>query len=70
MIRLTVTDAKGISNTDSKNIYIESTPPVAQFTIKPTNKWTYPSEFLLDASNSSDVDELNGFDSLHYSWSF
>jgi PKD repeat protein len=36
----------------------------------PTKIWTYPSEFTLDASNSTDVDVENKVDSLEYSWSF
>jgi hypothetical protein len=67
---LTVSDVNKQQNTDTKNLYIESTSPVPQFTITSTSKWQYPSEFILDASNSSDIDEMNGFDSLEYSRSF
>jgi hypothetical protein len=67
---LTVTDIAGFQNVDTKNLYIESTTPTPQFTATPTMKWTYPSEFTLDASNSTDVDVLNGYDSLEYSWKF
>ena len=70
MVRLTVTDINGRQNVDTKNIYIESTIPTPQFTATPTMKWTYPSEFTLDASNSSDIDVLNGFDALEYSRKF
>ena len=69
-VRLTVSDVNKQQNTDTKNLYIESTSPVPQFTITSTSKWQYPSEFILDASNSSDIDEINGFDSLEYSRSF
>ncbi len=70
LVRLTVTDIAGNQNVDVKNIYIESTIPTPQFTATPTMKWTYPSEFTFDASNSSDIDVLNGFDALEYSWKF
>ena len=70
IVRLTVTDIAGFQNVDTKNLYIESTTPTPQFTATPTMKWTYPSEFTLDASNSTDVDVLNGYDSLEYSWKF
>ncbi|MEI7558318.1 MAG: PKD domain-containing protein [bacterium] len=41
-----------------------------QFTITPTNNWKYPSEFVLDASVSSDMDKTNGYDHLAYERSF
>lgn len=70
LIRLTVTDIEWNTNVDIKNLYVESTIPTPQFSITPTSKWTYPSEFTLDASNSSDIDVLNGVDSLEYEWKF
>ncbi|MBQ9553840.1 hypothetical protein IJU97_02515 [bacterium] len=51
-------------------VYVESTPPSPQYTITATNKWTYPSEFVLDASSSTDIDVTNGYDQLTYEWSF
>ena len=70
LIRLTTTDINGNSNVDIKELYIESTIPTPQFTITPTSKWKYPSEFTLDASSSSDIDVLNGVDSLEYERKF
>ena len=70
LVRLTVTDMAGNQNVDIKEVYIESTTPTPQFTTTATSKWTYPSEFTLDASNSTDVDVLNWVDSLEYSWKF
>jgi hypothetical protein len=55
---------------ETKNIYIESTRPSPQFTAVSTTKWQYPSEFTLDASNTTDIDVSNGVDSLQYKWSF
>ena len=70
LIRLTVTDLLWQRNIDIKEILVESTTPTPQFTTTPTKRWTKPSEFTLDASNSSDVDILNWADSLEYEWSF
>ena len=55
---------------ETKNLFIESTAPTPQFTVTPTSKWTNPSEFTLNASNTLDVDVDNGVDSLEYTWSF
>ena len=70
LVRLTVTDIAGNQNVDIKDVYIESTTPTPQFTMTATEKRTYPSEFTLDASNSSDIDVLNWVDSLSYSRKF
>jgi hypothetical protein len=51
-------------------LYVESTTPTPQFTVTPTSKWTNPSEFTLNASNTLDVDVDNGVDSLEYEWDF
>jgi len=51
-------------------LYVESTIPTPQFSVTPTSKWAYPSEFTLDASSSSDVDVLNGVDSLEFERKF
>jgi PKD domain len=60
----------GLKNSDMLNVYVESTPPTPQFTITPTNKWQYPSEFFFDAKSSNDIDVGNGYDKLTYDWSF
>ncbi len=69
-IKLSVEDEMGMKNSDTLNIYVESTPPSPQFTITPTNKWKYPSEFYLDAKASNDIDVANGYDRLSYDWTF
>ncbi len=70
LVRLTVTDLNGRTNQEIKNIYVESTTPTPQFTITPTSKRLKASEFTLDASNSSDIDVINGVDALEYEWLF
>lgn len=69
-LKLTVEDALWQENIDTRLIYVESTPPIAQYTITPTRTWKQPSEFILDASISSDIDELNWIDDLNFTWSF
>ena len=69
-VRLTVTDMAWNRNMETKDLYIESTTPTPQFTVTPTSKWKYPSEFTLDASNTLDNDVDNWVDSLEYSWFF
>ena len=66
MVRLTVTDAAGNQNVETKDVYLESTTPKPQFTVTPTSKRQFPSEFTLDASNTLDNDVKNGVDSLEY----
>ena len=70
MVRLTVTDAAGNQNVETKDVYLESTTPKPQFTVTPTSKWQFPSEFTLDASNTLDNDVKNGVDSLEYHRTF
>lgn len=65
-VKLTVEDEMGLKNSDIINVYVESTPPTPQFTITPSYKWKYPSEFHLDAKGSSDIDVANGYDRLSY----
>ncbi|HBB04070.1 TPA: hypothetical protein DCZ39_04205 [Patescibacteria group bacterium] len=69
-MKLTVEDELGQTNTDSISVYAESTDPIPQFTITPTNARKNPSEFILDASVSSDLDKTNGYDKLVYERSF
>lgn len=49
---------------------VESTPPQAQFTVAPRLDRQYPSQFVLDATASFDIDQINGFDTISYEWSF
>lgn len=68
-IKLTVVDELGQSNIDQYKLYVESTQPVPQFTISATQQRDKPSQFILDASPSSDIDQING-DRLSYEWKF
>jgi hypothetical protein len=65
-----VEDELGQTNIDSISVYVESTNPIPQFTITPSNNRKNPSEFILDASVSSDIDKMNGYDNLAYERSF
>ena len=49
---------------------MESSTPIPQFTITPTNKRDQPSEFHLDATSSTDIDVTNGYDELEYKRDF
>ncbi len=69
-VKLTVEDELGQTNTDSLSVYVESTDPIPQFTITPSNNRKNPSEFILDASVSFDIDKMNGYDTLAYERSF
>ncbi|MDR0282224.1 MAG: PKD domain-containing protein [Candidatus Peribacteria bacterium] len=66
LVKLTIEDELGMVNVDTKQIYVESSVPVPQFTITPTNKRTQPSEFHLDANGTTDLDVTNKYDSLEY----
>lgn len=70
LVRLTISDMAWNKNIEIKDVFIESSSPVPQFTITPTKRWAKPSEFILNASNSSDVDILAWVDNLSYEWSF
>ena len=70
VVRLTVTDVTWQKNVEVRNLLVESTTPTPQFTSTPTKRWVKPSEFTLNASNSSDVDVINGVDSLEYNRTF
>ena len=70
LVRLIVTASDWLQNEDIKEVFIDSTTPTPQFVVTPTSKWKYPSEFTLDASNSTDIDVLRWEDSLEYSWKF
>ncbi|USN56552.1 MAG: PKD domain-containing protein [Candidatus Peribacteria bacterium] len=69
-IKLTVEDEQARTNSDTIQLYVESTEPQAQFRMSATEEWTHPSQFLFDAGLSSDVDIINADDSLLYSWRF
>ncbi len=69
-VKLTVTDELNEVNTETKIIEVESTPPQAQFTMTPRLDWQYPSQFVLDATSSFDVDVTAKLDTLTYERSF
>lgn len=69
-VKLTVTDMKWNQNVETKSFYVESTKPTPQFKVVSTTKRQYPSEFILDASSTTDVDVSNWVDSLEYKRSF
>ena len=69
-INLNIVDEQWQENRETRQILVESTPPVAQFLSTPTPELLYPSEYVLDASVSSDIDVDNGFDELTYERSF
>lgn len=69
-VALRVTDEQGQENQDMAKVFVDSTPPVPQFTMEPTEQWQYPSQYIFDASPTSDYDATNGNDALSYEWSF
>lgn len=69
-IKLTVEDEQARINSDTYQVYVESTAPEAQFSMEPTQDRKYPSQFLFDAGLSSDRDIINASDELRYQWSF
>ncbi len=69
-IKLTVTDDMWESNTETSTIIVDSTLPQPQFTINPRLERQYPSQFVLDAVASFDIDVINKFDDLKYERSF
>jgi PKD repeat protein len=69
-VKLTVEDELGQTNLDTTQVYVDSSEPISQFSIKASEVRQHPSKFVLDASLSSDPDVENWFDELNYSWSF
>lgn len=69
-IKLTVEDELGQINSDSVQIYVDSTAPIAQFTETPFDNSKSPSKYYFDASASSDLDLQNWADELYYEWNF
>lgn len=69
-VKLTVTDELGESNTETNILEIESTTPQAQFTITPRLDRQFPSQFVLDASATFDIDVTNKYDAITYDRSF
>jgi len=69
-IKLTVMDEAGSSDTQTITLTVDSTDPVAQFAIEATSEREFPSQFIFDATKSSDADMKGGVDTLTYSWNF
>ena len=69
-VKLTVIDEIGVSSDDDVKFYVDSTAPVAQFTKTGLYRRKNPSQYILDASSSFDVDQMNGMDNIKYSWKF
>ncbi len=69
-VKLTVIDEQWHSNEDVRKLYVDSTPPVPQFTIKSVEWRKYPSEFILNAEGAYDIDVVHWVDSLKYEWNF
>lgn len=67
---LRVIDEQGQENQDMAKVFVDSTPPVPQFTMEPTQQWKHPSQYIFNASATSDYDATNGNDALTYDWSF
>lgn len=70
LVKLTVTDELNKIDVDQQEILVESTPPQAQFSITPRLDREKPSQFVLDASSSFDIDVQNWYDVLNYERSF
>jgi len=51
-------------------VFVDSTPPVPQFTMEETEQRLHPSQYIFDASSTSDYDATNGTDELTYERSF
>jgi hypothetical protein len=50
-VKLTIEDDLWQTNTDAISVYVESTDPIPQFTITPSNTRKYPSEFIKNPYN-------------------
>lgn len=68
-VKLNVNTDQWEEDSDVLKFDVESTPPVAQFTIKAVKDRKFPSQFVLDATPSYDYDVLNKVDKLKYEWS-
>lgn len=68
--KLTVTDELGNTSFDSEKFYVNSTPPIAAFTIRPFVALKQPSQFIFDASPSFDEDVRQWSDALLYKRTF
>lgn len=69
LVKLTVIDELGNSSYDEEQFYVKSTLPVPSFMVTPSSDLTSPSQFILDAMPTFDVDVTHGHDELSYAWS-
>ncbi len=69
-IKLSVEDDLWNTNIETRKVFVESTEPLPQFSITSKQWLLNPSEFVLDASLSSDLDVSNQLDSLTYERNF
>ena len=51
-------------------VYVGSTPPVPSFIVESQSEREFPSQFILDASGTTDEDEIAGNDTLTYERQF
>lgn len=65
-VKLTVRDELWNSNTTTELVNIQSSPPRAQYFSESVAEREQPSQFIFDASPTSDKDVTAGFDSLTY----
>ena len=70
IVKLTVEDDLWQTNIETIQVYVDSSTPIAQFNIRPSETRKFASKFIFDANPSFDVDAENWFDSLNYSRSF
>ncbi len=69
-VKLRVLDELGNDNEEALTLQVWSTPPIPQFTMEASKQWSKPSQFILDASPSYDIDTINDNDALSYEWTF
>jgi len=69
-IKLIVADETWEVDEETITINIKSAPPLAQFSYKPIAEREQPSQFIFDASRTTDIDVSNGYDALTYKRTF
>ena len=69
-VKLSVEDDQGRKNTETAPLFVESSDPTAQFSLKTIESREFPSQYLLDGSLSSDIDVITAGDVLSYQRQF
>lgn len=69
-VKLTVEDMLWKTNTDTIQVFVESTDPIPQYTTKSNTALLYPSQFIFDAKKTYDIDELKWYDNVSFDWKF